>query len=523
MSKKNYDSHSTKEPIAIVGIGCRFPGGITCPTSFWKFLSEGKDGISEIPADRWAIKSFFNDNRSAPGKTYTRKGGFLKNIDQFDPGFFGISPREAAFMDPQQRLLLEVSWEALEDSGIIPASLDSSTTDSKTGIYIGLFVHDYEIMHGQQSEYKHYGVHTAAGLSPGVAANRLSYFYNFTGPSLVVDTACSSSLVAVHLACQDLWNGKTELALAGGVNLMIKPDMFVILSKASMLSSEGYCKTFDESADGYTRSEGVGIVVLKPLEKALKDNNPIYAIIRGSAMNQDGRSEGLTVPSRRSQEAVIDDALSSAGIEPKDIQYVEAHGTGTPVGDPVEAASLGNVFSKGRPARDNCIVGSVKSNFGHTESAAGIAGLIKTALMLKHRQIPPNLHFNTPNPEIPFSDLKLKVPTHLHPWSRKRDRTLKAGVNSFGFGGTNAHVILEERKPPGDKKVAPTKREAVLIPLSAGTKEGLIATAKSHLNFLSSRSSDNMKIDLPDLHIQQPCTKPITPTDWLSLPIRSLN
>jgi thioester reductase-like protein len=483
------------ESIAITGIGCRFPGGIDCPPSFWKFLCEGGDGITKVPPDRWDLKTFYNENRELKEKIYTKKGGFLKDIDKFDPEFFNISPREATSMDPQQRLLLEVSWEALENSGTVPNNL----TGTKTGVYIGLFVHDYENIHSQESEYQQYGVHSATGVSASIAANRLSYFFDFRGPSMVIDTACSSSLVAVHLACQDLWNHKSDLALAGGVNLMIKPEMFMILSRASMLSADGYCKTFDEKADGYTRSEGIGIVVLKRLSQALADKDPIYAVIRGTATNQDGRSEGLTVPNSQSQKAVINEALGSAGVKPGEIQYVEAHGTGTAVGDPVEAASLGGVYSEDRPAKDRLFVGSVKSNFGHTESAAGVAGLIKTTLMLKHHKIPPNLHFEVPNPQIPFDDLNIKVPTKLEPWPQKRKEPRKAGVNSFGFGGTNAHVILEEYQAPIGKKTSRSKINPLLIPISASTPQALKATAESYFKFLNGGSAKKFKINLADL------------------------
>lgn len=483
------------DPIAITGMGCRFPGGINCPDSFWEFLCKGGDGITEIPPDRWDLKSHYNPNKEVSGKSYVRKGGFLENIDQFDPEFFGISPREAAFMDPQQRLVLEVAWEAMEDGGIIPEQL----VGTKTGVYVGSFVHDYENIHSNDTEYHNYGVHSATGVSAAIIANRISYLFDLRGPSLVIDTACSSSLVAVHLACRDLWNQDTNLALAGGVNLMINPEMFMILSRAAMLSPDGYCKTFDESANGYARAEGVGLVVLKRLPDALADDDPIYAVIRGTAMNQDGRSEGLTVPNEDSQRAVVLDALESAGIEPHMIQYVEAHGTGTAVGDPVEAESLGTIFSEGRPKREKFHVGSVKSNFGHTESAAGVAGLIKTALMLKHHQIPPNLHFETPNPIIPFDDLHIKVPVKLALWPKKDKQPRIAGINSFGFGGTNAHVIMEEFESAKTKKHPPTRSNLLLIPLSAGTREALKATAESYLEYVSDKVTKKSGITLNDI------------------------
>ena len=341
-------------------------------------------------------------------------------------------------------------------------------------------------------------LHSATGMSTTIAANRISYVYDFRGPSVVVDTACSSSLVAVHLARQSILSGESRLAVAGGVNLLIRPEMTMVLCKGSFLSPDGYCKSFDARADGYTRAEGVGMVVLKRLPEALADGDPIYAVIRGSAVNQDGRSEGLTVPSFEAQAALIREALKVARLSPEAVQYVEAHGTGTRVGDPIEAWALGTVFSEGRPDGGRCTIGSVKSNFGHTESAAGVAGLIKSALILKHGQIPPNLHFETPNPEVPFEDLKLRVPTTLEPWPGKGEGPRTAGVNSFGFGGTNAHVILqsiegtEEGIPTGSPRPRPVgaANGALLVPLSAHTPEALDALAELYLGFLGTASPD---------------------------------
>lgn len=427
-----------------------------------------------MPSIRWS-NTYYDPDKTKKGKIYTQKGGFIENMDMFDPGFFGISPRAAAFMDPQQRVLLEVTWEALEDGGVVPSKL----AGRNVGVYIGLFMHDYENIHTGHSEYKLYGHHSTTGMSTTISANRISHIFDFRGPSLIVDTACSSSLVAIHLACQSLLKRESGIAVAGGVNILIKPEITMTLCEASMLSPDGYCKSFDAAADGYTRSEGAGIVVLKQLSEALKDNNRIYAVIRGSAVNQDGRGEGLTVPNEESQISVIHTALKQAHISPKDVQYVEAHGTGTPVGDPIEANSLGKVLSLGRPADKPCIIGSVKSNIGHTESAAGVAGLIKAALMLKFKKIPPNLHFINPNPKISFDQLNLRVPASLEPWNKDGEKPRIAGINSFGFGGTNAHVILEEmeEQSPHTSPDTPSKDTPVLIPVSGHTPEALYAMA----------------------------------------------
>ncbi|MCG8338156.1 MAG: type I polyketide synthase, partial [Proteobacteria bacterium] len=457
-----------QEPIAIVGIGCRLPGGINSPDSFWEFLKKGGDGISEIPPDRWNIEKFYHPDRTKIGKLNVKKGGFLDQIKKFDAEFFGISPREAALMDPQQRLMLEVTWEALENGGLVPANLRGS----KTGVYIGLFVHDYENMHSSTSEYELQGAHSGTGLSATVVANRISFCFDFNGPSMVIDSACSSSLGGVHYACRDLWSKETELAMVGGVNIMSRPEMTMILCKASMLSPDGYCKAFDASANGYVRSEAATAVILKPLSAAVRDNNVIYATILSSVMNQDGFCDGLTVPNGVAQESLIRQAIEQAGVSAKDIQYVEAHGTGTEVGDPIEGNSIGSVLSKDRPKGEYCVIGSVKSNIGHTESAAGLVGLIKTALMLKFKKIPPNLHFNTPNPKIPFDQLKIRLPIKLENWQSKSETPRLAGINSFGFGGTNAHAILQAYEPK-DTDALPDEQISHLVPFSAKSDKAL--------------------------------------------------
>lgn len=458
-----------REPIAIVGIGCRFPGGVDSPESFWNLLTEGVDAITEVPENRWSVQKFYDPHRDKPGKTYAKWGGFLDSIDQFDASFFGISPREASMLDPQQRLLLEVCWEALEDGGQQAEKLRGS----QTGVFIGGFTLDYKYLQFAERNREVVGSHTATGVMMTLLANRLSYVFDFQGPSVAVDTACSSSLVSVHLACQSLWNGETELAIAGGVNVMLKPDITISESKAGMLSPDGRSRAFDSRANGYVRAEGAGIVVLKPFAQAVADGDTIYALIRGTAVNQDGNSSGLTVPRGEAQEKLMREAYARAGVKPSEIQYVEAHGTGTPVGDPIEANAIGTVLSDGREDDDVCYIGSVKTNFGHTEAAAGIAGLIKTALALHHGQIPQHLHLLSANPKIDFEQLKLKVPQELTPWPATEGPRL-AGVNSFGFGGTNAHAVLEGAPAlPASTDDVLNQAAWTVVPLSARSEGAL--------------------------------------------------
>ncbi|MGB7711449.1 MAG: SDR family NAD(P)-dependent oxidoreductase [Microcoleus sp.] len=479
---------SAKEPIAIIGMGCRFPGGANSPEAFWKLLRDGVDAITEVPEDRWNLDNFYDAEGTKPGKIRTRWGGFVDKIDEFDAEFFGISPREASSMDPQQRLLLEVAWEALEDGGQVPENL----AGSKTGVFIGISASDYYDIQLSVSDRDSINAYTNLGGVHCVTANRISYILNFKGPSMAVDTACSSALVAVHLACQSIWNGESALAIAGGVNALLTPESSIGFSKASMLSPDGRCKTFDERANGYVRAEGAGVVLLKPLSQAIADGDPIYAVIRGSAVNQDGQTNGITVPSGEAQEAAVREACKQAGISPEQIQYVEAHGTGTPVGDPIEANALGNAIGKNRPAGDYCTIGSVKSNIGHLESASGVAGLIKLALALKHRQIPPSLHFETPNPKIPFEELRLRVPTALEPWPNGKGPRL-AGINSFGFGGTNAHIVVAQAPENAGGGINPQSQilnsKLFLLPLSARSEEALKALAAAYKDFLITEDS----------------------------------
>ncbi len=462
------------EPIAIVGIGCRFPGAENVQ-KFWQLLLDGQDAIREIPADRWNLAEFYHDDPALPGKHYCRQGGFLDQVDQFDPEFFGITPREAAYIDPQQRLMLEVLWAALEDAALPPDQLNGT----KTGVFVGASTLDYGQLLLQQPEA--IAPYTTTGLASTMLANRISYLLNFQGPSLTVDTACSSSLVAVHLACQSLRQGESTVALAGGVNLMLTPALTIGFSKLTALSAAGRCKAFDAAADGFVRSEGAGVVVLKPLSRAVADGDRIYALIRGGAINQDGRTNGLTAPNREAQEQVLRDAYRQARVPLARVSYIEAHGTGTLLGDPIEAKALGNVFSPTHRPERPIRVGSVKSNIGHTEAAAGIASLIKVALALKHKQLVPSLHFHTPNPYIPFDQLPIQVQAEQHDWHDWSEQTI-AGVSSFGFGGSNAHMVLQA--PPVLTPTVAAADQSHLLTLSATSGAALRALAKAYLPVL---------------------------------------
>ncbi|HEV2863882.1 MAG TPA: beta-ketoacyl synthase N-terminal-like domain-containing protein [Pyrinomonadaceae bacterium] len=445
---------SGAEAVAIVGIGCRFPGAPST-SAFWQLLRDGIDAVTELPAARRTLTG--GDDSGAP------RGGFLERPEQFDADFFRISPREAERMDPQQRILLEVAWEALEDAGLLAQSLRRT----RTGVFVGLSNSDYSgLLSGEPSLIDAY---TGTGNARSIAANRLSYFFDFRGPSMTVDTACSSSLVAVHLACRSLLNAECTLAVAGGGNLILSEEVSLPFSKAGLLAADGRCKAFDERADGYVRGEGFGVVVLKRLSQAVADGDPVYAVILGSEVNQDGRTNGITSPSAQAQEALLREAYRRAGVSPGAVQYVEAHGSGTLLGDRIEAQALGAVLAEGRPEDRPCLVGSVKTNLGHLEAAAGVAGLIKVALALKHRELPPSLHFETPNPHIRFDQLPLRVQRGLAPWPNADGGAL-AGVSSFGFGGTNAHVVVASAPgvPAPDSRTRPR-----LLPLSARTPAGL--------------------------------------------------
>uniref|UniRef100_A8M2E8 Amino acid adenylation domain n=3 Tax=Salinispora arenicola TaxID=168697 RepID=A8M2E8_SALAI len=451
------------EKIAIVGLGCRLPGGASDHRSFWRNLVNGKDCITDTPADRYDVRTLGSRDKAKPGRLVGGRGGYIDGVADFDPAFFGISPREAAHMDPQQRKLLEVAWEALEDGGQIPGDL--AGTD--VGVFIGAFTLDYKILQFADLSFETLAAHTATGTMMTMVSNRVSYCFDFRGPSLSIDTACSSSLVAVHLARQSLLRGESRIALAGGTLLHLTPQYTIAETKGGFLSPEGRSRPFDASANGYVRAEGVGVVVLKRLSDAVRDGDPIYAVIAGSGVNQDGRTNGITVPNADMQTSLIERVCAEAGVLPGSLQYIEAHGTSTPIGDPIEANALSRVLAIGRTPGERCYVGSVKTNIGHTESAAGVAGLIKTALALKHRIIPPHINFERINPAIDEASLSFEIPTEPTPWPRHTGPA-RAGVNSFGFGGTNAHVLLESAPTATVDSVAmPVPPSHTILPLTA--------------------------------------------------------
>jgi acyl transferase domain-containing protein/NADPH:quinone reductase-like Zn-dependent oxidoreductase len=465
---------ASREPLAVIGVGCRVPGDVDGPDALWALMRDGQDAIGPIPADRWDADALYDPDPEKPGRIATRAGGFLRRVDLFDPGFFAIAPREAQGMDPQQRLLLEVAWEALEHAGQAPDRLEHSAT----GVYVGLCSSDYTYLQLGAGDPSLLDAHFTSGIAHSVASGRISYLLGLQGPSLTIDTACSSSLVAIHQACQALRNRECRMALAGGVNLILSPDLFIALSHARFLAPDGRCKTFDAAADGFSRGEGCGMVVLKRLSDAQADGDRILAVIRSSAVNQDGPSSGLTAPNGPAQEAVIREAISRAGITPAQVGYVEAHGTGTQLGDPLEVQALGAVFGD-RGQAPPLWLGSVKTNLGHLEAAAGVTGLIKVVLALRNRQLPAHLHFRNPSPHIPWADLPLRVPTRLTPWEPIDGRRI-GGVSSFGFSGTNAHVILEEA-PLAPPAAAPAPgRGASLVTLSARDERALAELAARH-------------------------------------------
>lgn len=467
------------EPIALVGIGCRFPGGVNHAQSFWELLKTGQDAIVDVPSDRWNVRRFYDPDANKPGKMYVKQGGFLRQrISEFDALFFGIAPREAECIDPQQRLLLETSWEALEDAGIPHGAL----AGSNTGVFIGAFTLDHKLTQMGKMNRQLIGTHTAIGSTMTILSNRISYVLDLRGPSMSLDTACSSSLVAVHLACQAIWRGECDLALAGGVNVMMRPEYPMAMCKGGFLAPDGRSKSFDSRANGYGRGEGAGVVVLKRVSEAVRDGDSIYALIRGTGVNQDGRTNGITVPNPQSQTALIQRVCAQYEIDSRDIRYVEAHGTGTPVGDPLEAKALGTAL--GHPEEhDPCLLGSVKATIGHLEAAAGVAAIIKTALCLSHRQVPPQANLETPNPDIPFEALGLKLPRQLEELAPGAEQVC-AGVNSFGYGGTNAHVVLQSAPlVETDGPLAAPLDAVHCLPLSARSEHALTALAKSWLEY----------------------------------------
>ena len=456
------------DPICVVGVGLRLPGGVTDLASFRKLLFDGVDAISEVPASRWAIDDWYDPDPSAPGKMITRCGGFVDDVESFEPGFFGISAREAASIDPQERLFLETSWEALESAGITKDELSGSNT----GVFLGLTGNDY-----QARLFRHpdkIDSYALMGTAHSAIAGRLSYWLGLQGPNLAVDTACSSSLVALHLACQSLNNGECDLALAGGSNVLLAPEGTVCFSRLGAMSPTGHCHAFSEHADGYVRGEGAAMVTLERFSDAVKRDHAILGFVRGTAINQDGHRNGFTAPNGEGQQKVIRRALEVAGVDPLEVDYVECHGTGTPLGDPIEVSALAATYALNRPDDQPLLIGSIKSNIGHLEGAAGIAGFLKALLVLQEDIVPPSLHADPPNALIPWADIPVEVVTTPHPWP-KLERPRRVAVSSFGLTGTNAHALIEAAPPAHLPPDRPPDERTVLLPLSAASAAGLDA------------------------------------------------
>lgn len=483
-SRDGMITQRTGREIAIIGMSGRFPGGANSPDSLWQVLRAGIDAVGEVQGDRWDL-GWHHPDPGRNERVYTRAGGFLDRIDAFDAEFFGISPKEARQVDPQHRLLLELAWEAFEDASLPPRQQGGT----ETGVFIGISGNDYAHLVGPQAP----DAYSNTGSSTSIAANRISYIFDLHGPSVALDTACSSSLVCVHQACISLLTGECSTALAGGVNLLINVRPWIGFSKASMLSPSGRCKSFDASGDGYVRSEGGGLVVLKPLAAAERDGDRILGVILASGVNSDGRTLGLSMPNGEAQESLLRKVYAQCGVAPEEVFYVEAHGTGTSVGDPIECGALGRVLGSPRTDGSRCLIGSVKSNIGHLEAASGIAGLTKVLLSLKHREIPANLHFVDPNPKIDFEGWKLDVVAEAAPVVF-RERPTIIGVNSFGFGGTNAHLVIQEYRAPhassGNERahVRATDFQRVLV-LSGHSQSALLAVVRSYVDLLRSSSS----------------------------------
>ncbi len=487
--KLNTSNFMRMEPIAVIGMSCRFPKAEN-KEAFWEMLLNGEDAIAPIPQDRWQMDDYYDADPAAPGKTNQRHAAMLERIHDFDPFFFNISPAEATQMNPSQKLMLELVWEAMENASIPVNRL----TGTKAGVYVGNIWSDFE--HLRKHKNAAVTSHSAVGQSSNVIANRVSYTFGLRGPSLVVDTGCSSSLVAVHLACQSLWEGSSEWAVAGAVNHLLDPDQYILLTKFGGLSATGRCSTFDADGDGFVRGEGAGVVLLKKLSDAERDGDHILAVIRGSAINNNGFNASLPATSVQGQEELLRETYGLAGVHPNEVHYVEAHGTGTRLGDPTETKALGGVLGVGRDASRKLALGSVKTNIGHLEGAAGIAGMIKVLLAMQHRVLPASLNFRTPNPAIPFDAMNLRVQAQAGPWPTVNGETLKAGINSFGWGGTNAHVVLEEYRPakPKETTAATPGRNTFLLPLSARTEGALKAYAGLYKDYLSEQATDAQRL-----------------------------
>jgi acyl transferase domain-containing protein len=479
-------AHPTAAPIAVIGVGCRFPGA-SGPAEFWKLLENGVDAISDMPGNRWDVATRYDPDPEAPGKIATRFGGYLRDVDAMDPKRFGISPREAATMDPQQRILLEVAWEALEHAGLATDSL----TGASMGVFVGIGPNDYAQLYAQRGAVADIDAYLATGNANSVASGRISYLLGVHGPSVSLDTACSSSLVAVQLACESIRTGSCDSAIAGGVGILLGEQNYVSLSKARMMAPDGRCKAFDSRADGFVRSEGCGVVILKRLSDAQRDSDRLLAVIRGGAINQDGRSNGITAPNGPAQQAVVRAAHANAGTSPARVSFVEAHGTGTALGDPIEVESLGAVLSVGREALQPLYLGSVKTNIGHAEAAAGVAGLIKTVLALHKGTIPANLHFRAPNPHIAWDAFPfLRIPTASTQWT-STDGPRIAGVSAFGFSGTNVHLVLEEAPHSEAAPRTTAERPLHVLALSAKTDAALRVAAR---DLASAVANDGMSL-----------------------------
>jgi acyl transferase domain-containing protein/acyl-CoA synthetase (AMP-forming)/AMP-acid ligase II/NADP-dependent 3-hydroxy acid dehydrogenase YdfG/acyl carrier protein len=492
LEQNTYDKYAKQnnslESIAIVGMSCRFPQGGNSPEEFWDLLINGIDAVTDIPKERWRAEKYFSDNDKEEGKMYCNKGAFLNvPIDQFDPKFFNISPKEAVELDPHHRMLIELTWEAFENAG-----LDiSQYSGSRTGVFLGLSSDEYGMTSISSGNVEIIDSYSLTGVCKSTACGRLSYIFGFEGPSLTVDTACSSSLTALHLACNSIRNSDADVAVVGGASLMLTPTIGIAFSKLQATSHDGHCKTFDANANGYGRGEGAGVIILKRLSEAIQDNDNILGVIRSTGLNQDGKSNGLTAPNGEAQRKLIEHTLKTAGIQVDEVEYIETHGTGTPLGDPIEVNAIIEAYGKDRTKNNPLLIGSVKSNVGHLEAASGMASIIKVLLSFKHRVIPGDLHYFNPNPQIAWKDSNIEVVDKNTNWFRE-GRMRRAGINSFGFGGSNAHVVLEEyRSLRGlEGKLTDQDSSRFLLKISGKSKESIKKLAKGYQEVLQNHGED---------------------------------